>query len=217
MDKKIKNDDKNCETIHRWFNKLEKYNFQFDKKEIPKNGISIIFEEGEFAHSTNRIVRIGTHTGQNNLANRLSEHFIKENKDRSIFRKNIGRAILNKNNNDYLPIWNLDLTSKSKKEEYSGNIDTEKQGKIERQISEYIQNMFSFAVLKIDNKYTRLDLKSKIISTVSWCNDCKPSDKWLGNYSPKPKIRNSGLWLEQGLWKTPLNNNDMKCIWELIN
>ena len=52
-----------------------------------------------------RIVRIGTHRGDNNLYNRLKEHFINENKDRSIFRKNIGRALLNKNQDSYLEIW----------------------------------------------------------------------------------------------------------------
>ena len=55
-----------------------------------------------------RIARIGTH--KNNFQSRISEHFLlKESKmnfsianpkpsDRSIFRKNIGRALLNKNN-----------------------------------------------------------------------------------------------------------------------
>ena len=32
--------------------------------------------------------------------------------DRSIFRKNIGRAVFNKNNDYYLKIWNIDYTSK---------------------------------------------------------------------------------------------------------
>ena len=57
-----------------------------------------------------RIVRVGTDTGQNNLKSRMSQHFTNENKDRSIFRKNIGRAILNKNNSSLLNYWNLDLT-----------------------------------------------------------------------------------------------------------
>ena len=39
-----------------------------------------------------RIVRIGTHTGENQLRSRLMQHFVKENKNRSIFRKNIGRC-----------------------------------------------------------------------------------------------------------------------------
>ena len=31
--------------------------------------------------------------------------FVKENKNRSIFRKNIGRCLLNKDQSEYLPLW----------------------------------------------------------------------------------------------------------------
>ena len=55
---------KNCNTIHQWFNGMKKFTFPFNKHEIPENGIYILFEKNEFAHSTNRIVRIGTHTGK---------------------------------------------------------------------------------------------------------------------------------------------------------
>lgn len=77
-----------------------------------KNGVYILFEKNEFGHNGDRIVRIGSHTGNDNLVKRLEEHFLKENKDRSIFRKNIGRALLNKNSDSYLDIWDIDLTSK---------------------------------------------------------------------------------------------------------
>jgi hypothetical protein len=36
----------------------------------------------------------------------LKEHFVNENKDRSIFRKNIGRALLNKDNDYFIEQWN---------------------------------------------------------------------------------------------------------------
>ncbi len=39
-----------------------------------------------------RIVRIGTHTSDDRLKNRLRDHFISKNKDGSIFRKNIGKS-----------------------------------------------------------------------------------------------------------------------------
>jgi hypothetical protein len=53
----------------------------FDDSPIPLNGIYILFEDGEIAHGTNRIVRIGTHTGKDQLFSRLKQHFIQENKD----------------------------------------------------------------------------------------------------------------------------------------
>ena len=52
-----------------------------------------------------RIVRIGTHTADNNLKERLRGHFVRRNADGSIFRKNIGRAILHKNNDPYESVW----------------------------------------------------------------------------------------------------------------
>jgi len=87
---------KECDKIHRLFNGMERFNFPFDETKIPLNGIYVLFEKGEKGHGMNRIVRIGTHTGKNQLRSRLMQHFINENKDRSIFRKNIGRALLSK-------------------------------------------------------------------------------------------------------------------------
>ena len=200
---------KNCHTIHQWFNGMKKHSFPFNEQEIPKNGIYILFEKGEFAHSTNRIVRIGTHTGNNQLRSHLFQHFLNENKDRSIFRKNIGRALLNKDKDQFLKQWELDLTTKNAKEQYSNSVDFKKQKEVEKKVTKYIQDNFSFVVFQIDDKEKRLEIESRIISTVSLCDECKPSENWLGLFSPKEKIRKSGLWLVNELWKTPLSDKDM--------
>ena len=199
----------NCRKLHEWFNSMPKLKFPFNEKNIPMNGIYILFEKGEFAHNTNRIVRVGTHTGKNQLRSRLIQHFLNENKDRSIFRKNIGRALLNKNKDSFLGKWELDLTTKKSKDKFSNRIDFERQNEIEKKVSKYIQDNFSFVVFKIDDKQKRLEFESKIISTISLCKECKPSMGWLGLYSPKEKIRKSGLWLVNELYKTPLSNQDM--------
>jgi hypothetical protein len=60
----------------------------------------------------------------------------------------------------------------------------------------------------VDQKDKRLDLESKIISTISRCEECGPSKQWLGIHSPKAKIRESGLWLVNELYKEPLSEND---------
>lgn len=98
--------------LHQIFNKQKRYYFPFDDfiNEIPKNGIYIIFEKGERYKNLDRIVRVGTHTGNNQLRSRLKQHFIKENKNRSIFRKNIGRCFLNIEHNYkyfHIPIDNI--------------------------------------------------------------------------------------------------------------
>jgi len=196
---------------------MKKFTFPFDNQELPENGIYILFEKGEFAHSTNRVVRIGTHTGQNQFRSRLFQHFLKENKDRSIFRKNIGRALLNKDKDAFLKKWELDLTTRNAKDQHSDSVDFEKQKEIEKRVTKYIQDNFSFVVFQIDEKDKRLEFESKIISTVSLCEECKTSENWLGNFSPKEKIRKGGLWLVNELWKTPLSDEDIAELKQLLN
>lgn len=205
-----------CHSLHQLFNSLTIYRFPFNAKLLPKNGIYILFEDGERAHEANRIVRVGTHTGDNQLPSRLQQHFVKENKDRSIFRKNIGRAILNRNQDPFLDWWELDLTTSEAKQRYLLNLDIDRQKQIEGNVSEYIQQHLRFVVFRVDEKKKRLDWESKIISTVSLCAKCGPSSAWLGNYSPKEKIRQSGLWIVNELYKTPLSEDELhdliKCL-----
>ncbi|MEA3430920.1 MAG: hypothetical protein U9R08_06600 [Nanoarchaeota archaeon] len=204
----------NCNMLHQWLNGMKRFTFPFDKQEIPENGIYILFEKGEFAHSRDRIVRVGTHTGDNNLRSRLKEHFINEVKDRSIFRKNIGRCLLK--NDPFLKDWNLTPLIRSVREN-NPHIDFKRQEKIEKQVSKIIRDKFSFSIISIKDKDKRLKIESRIISTVSLCNECKPSKKWLGNLSPKEKIRKSGLWLVNELWKIPLSDKDMIKLKRCIN
>lgn len=201
-----------CGNLHEWANTLSRHTFPFEKEEIPKNGIYILFEKGEKGHGRERIVRIGTHTGVDQLRARLHQHFLTQNKDRSIFRKNIGRAFLQKSNDSFLSSWEIDLTPREAREQYAATIDLKKQKKIEEQVSDYIQNNFSFSVIRVDDKEERLLLESRIISTVSLCTECGSSKGWLGSHSPKEKIRESGLWLVNELYKKPLSAAEFKLL-----
>ena len=198
-----------CNELHQLFNNLERFRFPLDENKIPLNGIYVLFEAGEKAHGKDRIVRIGAHTGDSQLRSRLQQHFINENKDRSIFQKNIGRALLNGKGDTFLKQWELDLTSRKDKEKYRHVIDFKKQARVEKAVTEYIQNQLSFVAFQVDNKEERLSLESKMISTVSLCKECKPSRNWLGLSSPKTKIRESGLWLVNELYKEPLTKNNL--------
>ena len=193
-----------CRLLHQLFSQLEKFSFPFNNQNIPQNGIYILFEKGEYAHGTDRIVRVGTHTGENQLRSRLHQHFLKENKDRSIFRKNIGRAVLTKRDDPFLEQWELDLTTRKAKEQHRSSSYIEKQKEIEKEVTQYIQNNFSFVVFQVEGKEKRLAIEKKLISTISLCNECSPSKDWFGYNSPKKKIRESGLWLVNGLYREPM-------------
>ena len=149
-----------CNELHQLFSQRQRFYFPFDKSKIPSDGIYILFEQGELGHDTDRIVRVGTHTGDNQLRSRLREHFINENKDRSIFRRNIGRAILNREQDPFLKQWDLDLTSRKEREKYQNVIDFDKQKQVEKRVTEYIQNHFSFVIFPVDARQKRADLES---------------------------------------------------------
>lgn len=205
-----------CSELHSLFNGLDRYRFPFSKENIPLNGIYILFESTEKAHDADRIVRVGTHTGSNQLRSRLKQHFIDQNKDRSIFRKNIGRALLNKAKNPFLDKWELDLTTREAKLKYAHMINFDEQAKIENQVSQYIQENFSFVAFEMNNKEERLLWESRIISTVSLCSVCKPSSKWLGKFSTKEKIKESGLWLVNELYKKPINQQEFEVLRKIV-
>ncbi len=205
-----------CEQLHVLFNSLPRLRFPFNERNVPKNGIYVLFEDNEKAHGGDRIVRVGTHTGEGQLRSRLKQHFIDENKDRSIFRKNIGRALLNRENDPFLKIWEYDLTTVKAKRDLLHTVDMHKQRAIEKEVSTHIQNNISCVVFEIDDASKRLEFESKIISSISACESCKASAEWLGNFSPKEKIRESGLWLVNELGKTQLGLEELEELKKLV-
>ncbi|MGN6617530.1 MAG: hypothetical protein ACTHJ5_10170 [Ilyomonas sp.] len=182
--------------LHRLFNNLRRYKFPFTEieKSIPKNGVYLLFEKGEIIGEYDRIVRVGSHSGTNQLLNRLYDHYIRENKNRSIFRKNIGRCFLKKEKNEYLKYWEYDTTSVVNQGKFSHLLNPIFESQLEKRISDFIQTNLSFSVFKIDDKDERLYWEKKIIASLAQSSDIKPSESWLGLHSPKEKIRLSGLW-----------------------
>jgi hypothetical protein len=199
-----------CGALHVRANSLPRVLFPFDQQQIPLNGIYLLFERGEHGHGADRIVRVGTHTGTDQLRSRLMQHFLKENKDRSIFRKNIGRALLNRDNDPFSRDWEFDRTSSLARRSDAKQTDLNRLKSVEVEVSKVIRGNFSFAVLRVEEKEKRLQLESKIISTVSLCEECGPSNSWLGRHSPKERIRESGLWLVNELYKIPLTHHELE-------
>lgn len=204
--------------LHSLFHGQKRYLFPFekDKSQMPRNGIYILFEKGERFGQFDRIVRVGTHTGENQLQSRLEQHFLNENKNRSILRKNIGRCILFKENHPYLKNWELDITSKKEKTENSPLINANFELELEHAISRHIQSKMSFCIFEVKAANQRIFWETKIISTLAQSTDTKPSSLWLGNYSPKEKIRNHGLWQVNQLHSEILTTQEFALLEDIV-
>ena len=205
--------------LHKLFNnpQLPFYGFGDLHKVKCTNGIYILFENGEFYKDLKRVVRIGTNRTQERFYRRLNDHYVANNKDGSIFRKNVGIAILNKRNDPYLKIWEKDTSNRQKfKKENPLLLNDEYQREIEAEVSNYIINNVFFTYFEVENKEIRLFLERKLIASIWRDSDFKPSDNWLGRYSTKNLIRECGLWLVQGLKTEPFTQEEFERFYEYV-
>jgi hypothetical protein len=197
-----------CQYLHDTLSRLPRLRHA-DIERVANNGIYVLFENGEEGHCTQRIVRIGTHRGQNNLALRMREHLYAANKDRSIFRKHVGRCLLAKAGDTFLSQWEIDLTTIASRKVNEGKVDKLRLREVEADVTRYMVENFSFAILCVATKEDRLVFEERLLSTIRHCSECGPSDHWLGSYHPtSAAIRNSGLWNVQGLAGTPFTGEE---------
>jgi hypothetical protein len=199
---------------------------------LPKCGVYFFYEDGEvWGHGGDklRIVRVGTHRG-GSLRDRIAEHYLlgkyesriyfDRNKpkpsDRSIFRKNIGRALLNRDNDSYLEIWNISFVKRENRERYGFMRNIDKERELEEKITKIIRERFSFRFIVLNGQAERMMLERTLIGTLASCKLCRPSENWLGNYSPIPEIREGGLWLTQHLDAKPISERDKEVILNAI-
>lgn len=205
-----------CQRLHELVLALPEVRWPFEPSALPRNGIYMFTEEGErWSHGGDhpRIVRVGTHR-EWNFRSRMADHFVPDErkmsfdpqraapKDRSIFRKNLGRALLNRDKDEYLQNWEIDFTTRAVRDALGSRRDVEKERAIEREVSRVLRGAFAFRWIAIDGQDRRLGnegLEAALIGTLASCGECRPSETWLGRFSPKPKIASSGLWLEQHL------------------
>ena len=160
-------------------------------------------ETGEVRSDTgdgSRIVRVGTHalkTGsKTKLWMRLKQHKGVTstgggNHRGSIFRKIVGAALIDRDNL-YYPSWGKDDTAprEVRKSELS----------LERTVSAHVGDM-PFLWLGIEDEPGPDSLRGYIErNAISLLSNYEkhpvdpPSSSWLGNYSDREKVRNSGLW-----------------------
>lgn len=218
-----------CKWLHDHLESLPRLQFPFELEELPENGIYFLYEKGEVrGHGAGRprIVRIGT-ARAGNFRSRIDDHYLLNErrmkfdatrpapKDRSIFRKNIGRALLKRDRDAYLKVWEKDFTPRVNRERYGHLRDIRKERRIESEVTRLIRENFSLRFIILEDQATRMGsrgLESRLIGTIAGCRLCKPSANWLGRYSPKREIRESGLWLVQHLRSPTVNEADRQNI-----
>ncbi len=172
-----------CAWLHLQLQVLPLFAFPYNPATLPRNGLYFFYEKGEvWGHGGDhpRIVRIGTNTGEGNLANRISEHFLLDSKkmdfdetrpapkDRSIFRKNLGRALHSKNNNPYLSTWDIDFTTRANRLNFRQLRDIAKEKEMEEAITLLLRENFSFRFIKTDPLVIdREEMEKKVIGTIA--------------------------------------------------
>lgn len=204
-----------CTRLHTIFSTATRYTAESDFQNIPENGIYILFEKSESSHDGERIVKIGTHTGRNQLPSMIQQHLFTENKNRSLFRKNIGRCLLC--DHDYAPKWEYNVTSKASKAKYLYLLDLPFEKTIEQRITAYIKDNISIVVIPVEHKHDRVRLETSMINTLTSCADCIASDEWLGNTSPKEKIKDSGLWQVNDIVGENISNADFLLLEKIMS
>jgi hypothetical protein len=78
-----------------------------------------------------------------------------------------------------------------------------------------LRENFSFRFIEVSEQTHRMGsegLERALIGTLASCPQCRPSAEWLGNYSPKPQVHDSGLWLVQHLRAAPLSPAQMDSV-----
>lgn len=181
--------------LHELFNILKRFTFPCQKRIgkkwiVPHNGIYIFFEKGEtITTSDGRELDRIVRVGTHEKDNRLFnriDQHFKGNIKSSIFRKDIGEALSTNN---------------------------------EEIISKYMQENLSFVVFEVATKEERLYWEEKIILTLSKAailGQISPSKKWLGNKSPKEKIRRSGLWQVEGIYIEELDKAGISKLMQIV-
>jgi hypothetical protein len=171
--------------------------------ELPSHGVYFFFDDNEATeHSRQlpRLVRIGTHgvsLGSNaTLRNRLRTHLGTRagagNHRSSVFRLHVGRAIIEQERlQTQYPDW-------GKGQSASRDV-TDAEKSMELRVSKYIGDLRVLFIPVIDTAGTgsmRATIERQFIAllTEHHCPIETSSPNWLGRYSDKPTIRETGLW-----------------------
>ncbi|RXT35183.1 hypothetical protein B5V03_35460 [Bradyrhizobium betae] len=171
--------------------------------DLPSHGVYFFFDGSEatrFSTVFPRLVRIGTHgisAGSTaTLRNRLRTHFGTKagqgNHRASVFRLHVGRALIERDSlQDQYPDWG--------KGQSAPRDITDREAALEARVSQYIGNLRVLAIPVIDTagkSSMRATVERQFIAmfTEHLCALESGSPNWLGKFSDKASIKETGLW-----------------------
>jgi len=171
--------------------------------DLPKQGVYFFFDDHEvtqFSKTIPRLVRIGTHGvsagSVATLRNRLRTHFGTRagqgNHRASIFRLHVGRAMAVRDQlQESFPNWGKGQSAPKE--------ITQHEMTLEARVSDYIGRLRVLYIPVADAAGTasmRATIERQFIAlfTENLCPVETPSPNWLGRYSDKELIRETGLW-----------------------
>ena len=145
-------------------------------------------------------MRVGIHTTDsdkdsqrgNKLFSRLDQHF-RGNMKASSFRKYVGNSLQNKAKHSITDI--------------------------EKEVSTYMKENFSFVVFEVETQNEREFWEKKLISTLGQAGKngiVKSSNNWLGKHSSNPNVKASGLWQDDDMNALPLTLAELQQLLQII-
>ena len=180
----------------------------------PRRGVYFFFEVGEERRESGggpRVVRIGTHaltaTSRTSLWNRLSQHrgSVRSgggNHRGSIFRLIVGAALARRGDSPLPPTWGTggDPGAAARKLGMDRASVQGGEASLERCVSAYVGRM-PFLWLNVDDgpgpDSRRGLIERNAIALLSHARTPAadaPSNRWLGTFSDRERVRASGLW-----------------------
>jgi hypothetical protein len=192
-----------CGQIHQLIHELPR--FENPGPFLPLDGIYFFFEVGEKAvHDrcpSDRIVRVGNHPhSTHGLLKRLKKHYT-SSKKASVFLRIVGGALIRRNNPNASCLQPAPGKGhwERQKGEYCKDCEPYKVFS-----KDYIRRNMEFTTIAVPDRKIRNNLEQSLISTISLCDQCHPSDNWLGRFAYCELTRRSGLWQIDNLYEEDL-------------
>ena len=194
-------------SVHRILAALPARRFPISRRDVPPDGIYLLYEEGETVQiedqEFDRIVGVGTHSGEGRLARRLGIHASGDRRG-SDLRLHLGSAFLAQAN-----------SADPRLRTWLGEKRTPMPD-VEEAVSTLIRERFAVRCIPVSDRQERQELEQALTALLARNPVTPPSEGWLGRHAARREIRSSGLWNTQHFDAPQLNATQIARITDLV-